>query len=94
MTIIASLVTCILIGWAYWRHKLNPDTFILEKLGAGLILGGALGNLYDRFSQGRVTDFLQFTFVDFPIFNIADALIDCGIALIFIDLFKYGQKNE
>ncbi|MBU6455856.1 MAG: signal peptidase II [Cyanobacteria bacterium REEB67] len=94
MTAIAAIVTTLLIGWAFWRHKVNPDTFILEKIGAGLILGGAFGNLYDRFSLGRVTDFLQFTFIDFPIFNVADALIDVGIALIFIDLFRHGKQEN
>ena len=66
MTVIAAIVTTLLIGWAFWRHKVNPDSFVLEKIGAGLILGGAFGNLYDRFTLGRVTDFLQFTFIDFP----------------------------
>jgi signal peptidase II len=88
MTGVAALVTLFLIGWAAWRHKLYPGQMPLEKIGTGLLLGGALGNLFDRFSRGHVTDFLQFTAFDFPIFNVADALIDLGIGLIFIDLLR------
>jgi signal peptidase II len=91
MTAVATIVTLFLIGWSIWRNKLYPNKMPLEKIGTGLLLGGALGNLFDRYSQGQVTDFLQFTFFDFPIFNIADALIDVGIGLIFIDLFRSGQ---
>jgi signal peptidase II len=91
MTGVASVVTLFLIGWAIWRHKLHPSQLPLEKIGIGLLLGGALGNLFDRYSLGQVTDFLQFTFFEFPIFNVADALIDVGIGLIFIDLFRSGK---
>jgi signal peptidase II len=91
MTGVATTVTIFLVGWAIWRHKLHPDRLPLEKIGTGLLLGGALGNLLDRYLHGRVTDFLEFTFVEFPIFNAADALIDLGICLIFIDLFRSGK---
>jgi signal peptidase II len=92
MTIVATLVTVGLITWTFWRHKVYANKMLLEKIGTGLLLGGALGNLFDRFSMGQVTDFLQFTFIDFPIFNIADALIDVGIGLIFIDMMRSGKS--
>ncbi|MBS2006696.1 MAG: signal peptidase II [Cyanobacteria bacterium SZAS TMP-1] len=91
MTVIASLVTLTLVVWAARRHRVHPRDYILEKCGAGLMMGGAIGNLFDRFTRGRVTDFLEFTFFDFPIFNVADALIDVGLGLIFIDHFKNGK---
>jgi len=92
MTVVASLVTLALIAWAIRGHKVHPDSFLLEKIGAGLMMGGALGNLFDRYTAGRVTDFLQFTFIDFPIFNVADACIDIGLALVFIDQFRNSAK--
>jgi len=94
MTIVATVVTVSLIGWTVWRHRLFPNLLALEKIGTGLLIGGALGNLVDRYCQGQVTDFLQFTFFDFPIFNVADALIDVGIGLIFIDLFRSGKQAD
>ena len=41
--------------------------------------GGALGNLYDRISTGAVTDYIELSFVRFPVFNFADICITCGL---------------
>ncbi len=50
-----------------------------------LILGGGLGNMIDRiFRGGQVIDFLHFTFVDFPIFNVADCAVCIGAALLVL----------
>lgn len=92
MTAVAAAVTIAVGAWAVWRHRILPGQLPLEKIGTGLLLGGALGNLFDRFTVGQVTDFLQFTFIDFPIFNVADSLIDVGIGLIFIDLMISGKS--
>ncbi len=53
-------------------------------LGVGLLLGGILGNLVDRIAFGAVIDWINFHF--WPIFNIADAGIVCGIALLIISV--------
>ena len=58
--------------------------------GAGLIIGGALGNLHDRVRFGCVTDFLDFSGLMFPwIFNIADAAINIGFACLIIDALRH-----
>ena len=56
-------------------------------LGLSLILGGALGNLYDRIFLGYVTDFLYFHFNDYywPAFNIADTAISIGVLIIIYE---------
>ena len=53
-----------------------------------LILGGALGNLYDRISLGYVTDFLYFHFNDYywPAFNIADTAISIGAIILIYEI--------
>lgn len=55
-----------------------------------LVLGGALGNLYDRITLGYVVDFLYFHYQTWywPAFNVADSAISCGVALLLIDSFK------
>ncbi len=56
---------------------------------AMLILSGGLGNMIDRiFNGGFVVDFLNFSFIDFPVFNIADCAIVVGAGLIILSLFK------
>ncbi len=64
----------------------------LFRLGLGLILGGALGNLIDRITLGYVVDFLWFHIHQhgWPAFNLADSAIDLGAALLLID----GLRNR
>ena len=52
------------------------------RLGLGLMLGGAIGNLIDRFQNGYVLDFISVG--SLPVINIADACISCGVAIITI----------
>ncbi len=72
-----------------WLAKL-PST---QKWTAGalaLILGGALGNLFDRLVRGHVIDFLDFYFKNwhFPAFNIADSAISVGAVILFFCILK------
>lgn len=64
--------------------------------GLALILGGALGNLWDRATLGRVTDFLLFHYAgwSWPAFNIADSAITVGAALLIFDSFRGGPRKE
>lgn len=60
------------------------------RIGLGLALGGALGNLVDRIRLGYVIDYLDFHF--WPVFNLADIAIVCGVGLIILGL--YFDKTE
>jgi signal peptidase II len=84
MTLIATAVTILLVVWVLKEEQGQGRPSLLMSLGAGFLIGGACGNLVDRFARGRVTDFLEFTFVSFPVFNVADICIDVGIGLIII----------
>ena len=66
------------------RKEQNKTKLI--NLSLGILLGGMIGNLMDRIFFQRVTDFLSFTFFKyhFPVFNIADIGITCGVALYLI----------
>jgi signal peptidase II len=82
ISVIASAVIIYLL-----RKHSNQKLFCL---GLALILGGALGNLYDRLTLGYVVDFLYFHYQGYywPAFNVADSAISCGVALMLWDSFK------
>jgi len=63
-------------------------------LGLSLVLGGALGNLYDRLTLGYVVDFifLHYGSLYWPAFNIADSAISCGVVILLLDGFKKPHK--
>jgi signal peptidase II len=62
----------------------------LFSVALSLILGGALGNLWDRILLGKVVDFLDFYYAGhhWPAFNVADSAITVGAALLILDSFK------
>lgn len=64
--------------------------------GLSLVLGGALGNIYDRVAAGEVTDFLEFYHGDwrFAAFNVADSAITVGACLLILDMWLSRNQNE
>jgi signal peptidase II len=71
---------------------------LLRLVAASLVLGGALGNLYDRIRWNRgVVDFIgpiDLGFMDWPIFNVADAAITCGAILLAISFWREGANER
>ena len=67
------------------------QTTVLQTVSFALIVGGGVGNAIDRFTQGFVTDFIEFSFIQFPVFNIADIGVTCGFAILIIALLKNGR---
>ncbi len=60
----------------------------------GILTGGALGNMIDRIRLGYVVDFISFTLIDFPIFNVADMFIVVSVFVLgFIFLFVYKEED-
>ena len=58
------------------------------------VLAGAIGNLIDRTTQGYVVDFIYFMPIDFPVFNVADIFVTCGMGvLMLLILFYYGEDE-
>ncbi|MGF9908444.1 signal peptidase II [Brevibacillus porteri] len=64
------------------------------SLALSLVLGGAIGNFIDRAMTGQVVDFLDFTLINFPIFNVADMAITIGVGILLLDVFLDGKKNR
>jgi signal peptidase II len=83
--IVLTIVISIFLAWLMRRHPENR----LLCLALSLILGGAMGNLYDRVMLGHVVDFIQLHAGGhyFPAFNVADSAISAGAALLILDAF-------
>lgn len=65
-----------------------------ELIGLGLVIGGGIGNAIDRFVLGYVVDFIDLSFMDFPVFNIADIGVTCGLALFLIGWIVRERHHE
>ena len=81
------------VGGHVWRPV---DTHPSLALSLGLILGGALGNLWDRVELGYVVDFVSVHYQGryFPAFNIADSAISVGAGLMLLDSFIGGKREQ
>lgn len=81
------VTTVVLIGIVWYMLKIRKSGNRLLQTALALVLGGAIGNFFDRALTGEVVDFLQFNFgsYTFPIFNVADSCIVVGVALIILD---------
>ena len=93
---IFAIIICILITiFAFTLFKRDPA---ILHVGLALVLAGGIGNTIDRLSYGYVIDFIETTFIDFPVFNIADIGVTCGFAIVLITLLfslkgnKYGES--
>lgn len=76
----------------YFYLTVEPRDVSLT-VGCALILGGAMGNLLDRFRFGYVVDFINFSF--WPAFNIADSSVSIGVALLLVSfLWKKGTAED
>jgi signal peptidase II len=76
-----------------WALRLRRG---LSLLGASLILGGALGNLFDRVRLGYVVDFVQWHYQDrfsWPVFNVADVWIFVGAVFLFLSLSREPAED-
>ncbi len=92
------LTVVVAIGILYSFYKL-PKTkeYNWLKCGLVLVLSGAIGNVIDRAVRGYVVDFLEVTFIKWPVFNLADIYVVVGACFIlFLSLFviKEEEKKE
>jgi signal peptidase II len=89
-TIVAVIIGVALVALVVWflRHSATP----LAWLPTGLLLGGAVGNIFDRVRDGAVTDFIKFP--AWPAFNIADVAITFGVLSLLYVLESGGDGAD
>jgi signal peptidase II len=81
------IALCFVIGLA-WKTAHTK----ISRIGYGLIVGGAMGNVIDRLKDGFVTDFFQVG--TFPIFNVADSCITIGVVFLLAESFGLGRHER
>jgi signal peptidase II len=88
LAVFALIITVIII--VYYQSISEKDW--LAKVALSLQLGGAIGNLIDRLTQGFVTDFLAFG--NFPVFNVADSAVTVGVALLILAYYLQEKRAK
>jgi signal peptidase II len=88
-----SVVALAVVSFLLWK---NNHAHIATGIGLSLIMGGALGNLWDRLARGRVVDFLLFYIQHYqwPVFNLADSAIVIGAGLLVIEILFVKTHPE
>jgi len=90
--VLALVAVAALVGLAIYSSTLEPSQY-LTRNGLAFVIGGAAGNLIDRVAAGYVLDFVDLYRGDwhFWAFNVADAAINVGVALMILDLLGVGR---
>ena len=87
LSTISIIITMFLIYFILNKKNLSN----LDLLSYSFILGGTIGNGFDRLTKGYVIDFINLSFINFPVFNIADISINIGLIFIVYGLIKYKR---
>ena len=87
-----AVVFCLLLLLV--AHVRRERANALEMLGYGLVLAGGIGNAIDRLVSGYVVDFIELTFIDFPVFNVADIGVTCGFVMIVCAYIASERKAQ
>ncbi|TDR18427.1 signal peptidase II [Marinicella litoralis] len=92
ISVVASLIVVWLLFWLIKNKKVQK----LQNVGLALVIGGALGNIWDRVVLGYVVDFVELHYQGYywPAFNVADAAISVGAVLLIIDAFKNKDESS
>ena len=96
IVLFAVFTLALILGILYVYRRIPRTAFYLPLIAAGFtLLAGALGNLIDRILRGYVIDFLYFSLIDFPVFNLADVYVVIGSALLaLLVIFRYKGEHD
>ena len=91
-TFLIAVTGTAMLGMAYWLFfQCRGEKKRWERVSMLLVLAGGIGNLIDRVANGCVVDYLNFLFIDFPIFNFADICVCGGVGLYLVYIFFFEE---
>ncbi|MFO3716242.1 signal peptidase II [Anaerococcus cruorum] len=89
--ILTLVIVCALVYYFLKNYRTNNK---ILNIALAMIISGAIGNFYDRLFQGYVVDFIEFAFVNFPVFNIADIFVTVGSILLIIYMIFFEESEK
>ena len=89
------LLTGIIAAGLIWFYKAMPKKkeYFPLRVSLVMVLSGAMGNIIDRLFRGYVVDFFEFTFFEWPVFNVADIYVVVGVTLLAL-MILFVVKDE
>ena len=88
-----AVIFVVFTGMIFYEYYKKPMGFLpFERWCIAAIYGGGLGNMIDRVRMGYVVDMIETTFMDFPVFNVADCFITCGCILLMLHLVFFNKE--
>ena len=89
------LLTGIIAAGLIWFYKAMPKKkeYFPLRVSLVMVLSGAIGNIIDRLFRGYVVDFFEFTFFEWPVFNVADIYVVVGVTLLAL-MILFVVKDE
>lgn len=91
LTVLTALILAALLTLLLLRGGQYPP---IARAALWVLLGGGLGNLYDRVAYGYVVDFIEPTFVRFAVFNVADAFMVLAVIVLLGWILLWGNRND
>lgn len=88
--LLSSILAAIII-WLLYKYRDNSSTLL--RLSLCFIAGGAIGNVIDRFGRGFVVDMLDFEFMNFAIFNVADSFVCVGAVMFCVYVIFFMRPD-
>lgn len=88
------ILSVIALGVVAWMLRQAGPKQRLIRVALGLVVAGALGNLYDRLMLGHVRDFLYVEAIRYPAFNLADTCICVAAGLLILSVFREGKAED
>jgi signal peptidase II len=92
--VLVAVTSAIAVGVGWWLTREEKPA---DQVALGMVLGGALGNILDRVRHGYVVDFADLHFGEFRpffIFNVADAAISIGVAILLLRAFLVKERPK
>ena len=90
------LLTCVIAAGLIWFYVMMPKKkeYFPLRVSLVLVLSGAIGNIIDRLFRGYVVDFFEFTFFEWPVFNVADIYVVVGVILLALMLIFVVKEED